>query len=335
MTEKENFMKLMRGECPEWIPTYTFGKILGDPNVPATAKIGPGLLFDFRKDPNGTDYWGVRYVSNEEGNFASIPKPNDFILDDITKWRDVIHAPSLEGIDWEAMAKRDIENSGINPEETAVIFHLHVGYFQNLMAFMGFTEGLCAMYEEPEEVKALFEYMSDFYVDVAERCIDYYHPDIFSVTDDTATKQNPFVSVDMYRELLKPFYIKQANVAMKRGIPIEMHNCGRCEDFIEDWFDFGVSAWNPAQPSNNLTAIKEKYGNSLALCGCWDAYGELADPNCSEEVFKDSIIKTIDAYAPGGGFAWGNNVLGFDEAAKRKNRWISEVMDTYGRTFYR
>ena len=24
-----------------------------------------------------------------------------------------------------------------------------------------------------------------------------------------------------------------------------------------------------------------------------------------------------------------------DEAAKRKNRWISEVMDTYGRTFYR
>ena len=39
MTEKENFMKLMRGECPEWIPTYTFGKIPGDPHVPATAKI--------------------------------------------------------------------------------------------------------------------------------------------------------------------------------------------------------------------------------------------------------------------------------------------------------
>ena len=115
-----------------------------------------------------------------------------------------------------------------------------------------------------------------------------------------------------------------------------MHNCGRCEDFIEDWFDFGVSAWNPAQPSNNLKAIKRKIPEiPLALCGCWDAYGELADPNCSEEVFKDSIIKTIDAYAPGGGFAWGNNVLGFDEAAKRKNRWISEVMDTYGRTFYR
>ena len=30
------------------------------------------------------------------------------------------------------------------------------------MAFMGFTEGLCAMAEEPEEVYALFDYMCDF-----------------------------------------------------------------------------------------------------------------------------------------------------------------------------
>ena len=43
---------------------------------------------------------------------------------------------------------------------------MHAGYFQNLMAFMGFTEGLLAMYEEPEEVYALFDYICSFYCEV-------------------------------------------------------------------------------------------------------------------------------------------------------------------------
>jgi hypothetical protein len=34
---------------------------------------------------------------------------------------------------------------------------------------MGFTEGLIAMYEEPEEVKALMEYLSEYYIYVLKQ----------------------------------------------------------------------------------------------------------------------------------------------------------------------
>jgi uroporphyrinogen-III decarboxylase len=107
---------------------------------------------------------------------------------------------------------------------------MHVGYFQNLMAFVGFENGLCAMNEEPEECLALFDFLADFYCEVADKSFDYYKPEFMGLTDDTATELNPFTSIDMFEELLMPAYRKQCAVSIKRGLPTEIHNCSRCED---------------------------------------------------------------------------------------------------------
>ncbi|NMA25747.1 MAG: veratrol--corrinoid protein metyltransferase [Clostridiales bacterium] len=337
MTEKENLMMLIRGEQPEWVPRYTFFPDPDGKPVPIVM-VMPSFLSEFIFEPGPQkDIWGVTHVPVPEAGNAKIPEPNNFILKDIRKWRDVIKAPDLSGIDWEAMAKKDIEKLNINRDETALSFGLHVGYFQNLMAFMGFSEGLCAMYEEPEEVKALMEYLCDFYMKVGQRCIDYYKPDIVCVTDDTAAWKNPFFSVEMYRELFKPYHARQAAMGTDRGLPVEMHNCGRCEDFIDDWRDFGVVMWNPAQTSNDLPAVKKKYGRGLVICGGWDIVGDLQNPDVSEETVKESVYKAIDTYAPGGGYAFCGGFLGpaGDEKTLRKNRWIQEAVDTYGREFYK
>ncbi len=337
MTEKENLMLLAHGEQPEWVPRYTFFPEPDGKPVPITMIMPTLLGGGFMVPGVSKDIWGVTYVPVPEANNAKLPEPNNFILKDIRKWRDVIKAPDLSGIDWEAMAKKDIEKLNVNRSDTALSYGLHVGYFQNLMAFMGFSEGLCAMYEEPEEVTALMEYLCDFYMEVGRKCIDYYKPDIVGICDDTAAWRNPFFSLEMYRELFKPCYIRQASLAIERGLPIEMHNCGRCEDFIDDWRDFGVVMWNPAQTSNDLLAIKKKYGRSLVICGGWDIVGDLADPDVTEETVKESVYKTIDTYGPGGGYMFCGSYLGpvGDEKTLRKNRWIKEAADTYGRTFYK
>ena len=340
LTERENFLRLAKGECPEWVPMYSWGVPgIQTPYAPPNAFIAPGFLNARRTMEGGYDIWGVPYVSNRETGYGALPEPNHFILDDIRKWRDVVKAPDLSGIDWEAMAKKDLENlakMGIDRNETALMMSLHVGYFQELMALMGFTEGLCAMYEEPEEVYALLEYMCDFYCEVGEKIIDYYQPDIFNVTDDTATWKSSFISLDMYRRLIKPFHARQAEIGTRRGIPIEMHDCGKCDDFIDDWRDFGVVLWNPAQSCNDLKAVKEKYGNSLAILGGWDAVGQLGLPDVDEEFFKESIREVIDQLAPDGGFAWCSNIFGDPEDASvvRRNQWIYDVVNTYGREFY-
>ncbi len=333
LTPKENLMKCINGEVPEYVPTFTWGRMPGDKEAPPSAKLGPSILFQHREGERGVDLWGVPHVAN---NGASIPEPGKHILTDITKWRDVIKKPDLSGVDWEMMAKKDLEKAGINPEETAIVYHMHVGYFQNLMAFMGFEGGMCAMYEEPEEVLALFDMLSDFYCEIAEKSFDYYRPEFMGLTDDTATELNPFISIDMFEELLMPAYRKQCEVSIKRGLPVEIHNCGRCEDQIPFWEELNIRAWDPAQTMNDLKGIKEKYGNKIVLVGCWEGRDYL-DPNISEEEFKQSIIDTIDTFAPGGGFCWSGGMFAMpgDELNMKKNRWIYEVVSTYGKDFYK
>ena len=336
MTERENLLRVIRGEEPAWVPR--FGALVYgiDPDHKPAGVNAMVDLFGRKPLPNGNfiDMFGVEYEPTESTGGMALPVPNSFILDDITKWRDVIKVPSLEGIDWEAAAKR--ATAKIDRNESAVVMGTHVGYFQHVMNFMGFTNGLVALFEEPEEVLAMNEYLADFYEAVASNLIDYIKPDIYGITDDTATAINPFISVDMYRELIKPYHARLAKIATDRDIPINMHNCGRCEDFIEDWLDFGVKMWNPAQVENDLVGIKKKYGNDLILVGCWDSQGPAGWPGASEELVRSEVRKCIDTYAPGGGFCFWGTVYGpkEDMEVQQRANWMTDEYNKYGRTFY-
>ncbi len=335
MTEKENFMRIVNGLEPGWVPRY--GVIPGqDPRFKPACQ-SPMISMLRKRGPDGVfrDVFGVEYTPTESTGGMALPTPGRFILDDITKWRDVIKAPSLEDYDWDKIVADAMKN--INREEVAVALGAPGSYFQALMAFMGFTEGLCAMYEEPEEVMALMDYLGSFYDEITRNLIDRVKPDIFSIADDTATALNPFISPDMYRELIKPFHARQCSFAQERGIPVNMHNCGRCEDSIDDWREFGVRMWNPAQVMNDLPAIKKKYGNSLVLIGCWDSSGPVGWPGASEELVRSEVRRVIDTYAVGGGFMFWGSVCGDkeDPEVKQRGEWIADEVYNYGHAFYK
>jgi len=331
MTEKENFLMLMRGEQPEWIPN-SFPR--GGP--PPSAMVSPRILSYHRNGPETIkDLWGVTYVSSEEAAGGKMPEPNNFILKDIKDWRGVIKAPDISGIDFKADADEDLEK--IDRSVTAVVYDLNAAFFQLVVSFMGFTEGLCAMFEEPDEVRALLDYCSDFIAGINEECLDYFKPDVVSLLDDTAAWKSPFISAKMYRELIKPYHARHLKMGTDRGCYANVHDCGRCEDFIDDWLEMGISAWNPAQTSNDLVAIKKKYGNRMALCGCWDTQGRLNEPDVTEAEIKQAVYDTIDKFAPGGGFMFGGgflNRLG-DHTNDQKNQWVQEAYEEYGRNYYK
>ena len=339
LTEKENFMLTLSGQCPEWVPNYSI-LASSDPKapVPAIVLMTPPFINEHRKvGVGGIDVWGVKYVPGDAVGGATMPETKNFILKDIRKWRDVIKAPSLEGYDWEKMAKDHLEASGVDRSQTAVAFDVHFGYFQHLMAFMGFTEGLCAFYEEPEEVFALLDYISDFYCKITEKMIDYYKPEVLSLKDDTASLKAPFISPEVYEEILIPIYKKHAKFAWDRGIPISFHNCGKCETLLDSLVNIGVRLWDPAQTCNDLPAIKKKYGNNLVIAGGWDAKGRLLDDDVTEEELYQAVQDTFDMLAPGGGYCFGGGfiVAHGDENAIRKNKIIHKAAYEIGHSFYK
>lgn len=336
MTEKENLLRVYSGQVPEWVPRYT--PIRPSPNLdyhPACFQVEPSILSN--RIINGVEYdiWGTQYAGSEAAGDAKMPDPGKPMFDDITKWRDYVKAPDFSDVDFERLAKHDMQY--VDRRESAVELRTHIGYFQRIMAFMGFADGLVALFEDPDEVYAMLEYISDFYEPIVRKAVDFYRPDVLAIIDDTATALNPFISLDMYRELIRPFHERLAKIANDAGIFINMHCCGHCEAFIEDWLEMGVRIWNPAQVMNDLPAIKKQYGNRLVLNGCWDSSGAPSWPGASEELIRAEVRKCIDAYAPGGGFCFMGGVVGnrSNPEVQEKTRWITDEYNRYGKIWYK
>lgn len=335
----ENYLRLTRGEMPEHVPMFTMSFPTFNGEIPCKI-MGPSLLDETHITPapqGRRDVWGVNYIANQETNFACIPEPNNFILDDITKWHDVIKKPQIpDHIDWERLAKADMERVGLDRRESAAMGVIGLMPFQQVIAFMGFENGLMAFFEEPESVKELLNYMADVYVPIVQATVDYYKPDIMYLLDDTATNANPFLSPAMFREFLKPVYARLTKPCTERGIPVQFHNCGRCEDFMDDLYDIGTRIWDPAQVSNNLLGIKKKFGGKLAIAGGFNWVPPSTWPEVSEEYVRSLVRDCIDTYAPGGAFAFFGAALGKygDTTIDQVNKWISEESFYYGRDYY-
>ena len=308
LSMRDNFLTCISGGVPEFVPRYYASK---DPyatlpqqcitiatSVNARTKSERGL---------NKDIWGVEYIGTEETGGQELPVPGEFLIEDIRKWRDIIKAPDLSGVDWDLVAQRDIAGAIADPKEVACLGGGGGGYFMPHMNLMGFTNGLVSYYEEPDEVKALYEYLNKYWMEVIKNVMERYPVDVFTVSDDTATAYNPFISPDMYREFIVPYVSQNTVIARERGLPIMMHDCGRAEDFVDDWMSFGVCAWNPAQITNDLEGIKAKYGNKMVLVGCWDSSGPVGWDDCTEELMRSEVKRVIDTFGPGGGFMfWGS-----------------------------
>jgi len=345
ISAKENYLRLGRREIPEWVP----GAMPYKDHGPSTAMAGPLTMWVGQSDLRPMwmqprepwkDFWGANYiVGPEDTGFAGIPDPNDPVLKDITKWRDVVKKPEMPELDWEAMAKSELDN--INRDEVALSCALGLQPFEQLVALTGFNDTLCYLYEEPEEVKALLEFISDWYVPIIENIVKYYKPDLVAFADDSASKYATFFSPEMYREFFKPIYTKVSKPAVDRGAFIDFHNCGRCESFVGDMIDFGVRYWNPAQIENDIDGLKKKYGNLIAICGGWDA------PNLSvdtpEEEVRQLVRDHLDRYAKGGGFVFFGGLFGngcamgaeIPPEIQRVNEWINDELYEYGSAFYK
>jgi hypothetical protein len=343
-TAKEIYLGLGRGEMPDYVP---YGGPYKD-RIP-TAMVGPFDVFmpkglSFFPTPGApppptefVDLWGVPHVSTKETGYAALPKPGVFILEDVRKWGDVIkHPPTYENYDLEAIAKKQLENVDRNQTAVSMMFSMQAP-FQQLCGFMGHTEGLIAMHEEPAAVHELLDYLLAWYEPLVIKSLDVFKPDLMSIADDTATKDYPFFSVAMYQEFFKPFYSRLAKHATDRGVWIEFHNCGRCEDFIPDMLDFGVRYWNPAQTTNDLLGIKEKYKGRLVICGGFD-FVPPVDREVTEAEVRQSVRDTIDKYAPGGGYIFMGGIMGSadtPELNQKTNGWLADETYTYGSNFYK
>ena len=331
MSYREDYFRMLEGKTPvSDVPFYRID-ITGEAGPQGNAMIMPEKNMFMTIATTGKNDWGVPHKIDEFGT-GFMPTPGAFILKDVTKWRDVIKAPYDYDYDFAAAAERDLAVQKWDHEtQIASMFAAGGGFFLGLAGFLGFEGAMMAMYDEPEALHELLDYMCDYDIWYLENILKYYKGiDILGMGDDNATEINPFISLSMFREFLLPRYKRIADLIKENGKIVSYHNCGRCEDFMDDMVDIGVQVWNAATPVNDLMGFKEKYGNKIVLEFLPRFYFE-----ADEEKTRQKVRELIDTYAPGGAFVWVGDALTTNpEAGAQLTSWIFDEVKTYGKGFY-
>ena len=329
LTQKENYLRLMNAEIPEYVPRSLWMQCsIGASGFFRMPEPGAEVFYD--------TFFGVPMVF--EPNSGPIPKPDEFILEDIRQWRDIIKRPAIiDEVDWESMSKKDLEAR--DPELLKIGGgSVGNGYFMQLTYFMGFNNALCAIIEEPDEVKALLNFLLELNLELGKEFLYWYKPDMYVMGDDIAHERAPFVSDEVFLDIFEPMWRQNVALYKEAGLPAEHHNCGHFAPFVKYIVDMGFNAWNPAQPSfNDLPSIKAEYGRKLAICGGFESNGKVSWPETTEEEVRAYVREVMDTLAPGGGYAFSGNVLGNfqDPKVQERNGWINDEYEKNKFNYYK
>lgn len=94
--------------------------------------------------------------------------------------------------------------------------------------------------------------------------------DLIRLGDDIGMQNSIMISVDLYREWLKPRHKKVIDTAksINPDILIQYHSCGYIAPFIDDLIEVGIDILNPVQPEcMDFGEIHAKYGRVLSFNG--------------------------------------------------------------------
>ncbi len=295
MTPKEIFMELLKpdGQPERQLKQYeALHLVLTDP-------INLYLRGNRVKGSVSKDRWGTTILFPEDAPGATPHiTAEDKVCPDITHWRDYVHAPDLatncaEG--WEECMKTAREAAG---DRKLVCGFMGTGMFEQTHFLMGFEDTLTNLYEHPDEMHELIEYIADYRIQYVKMLIDGLHPDAVFSHDDWGAKEALFMKPEMWREFYKEPYRRFYGYIRSRGVITIHHADSYLVPIIEDMQEVGIQVWQGTLPENDIPALQKKLKGGLVLMG---GIGAAIDrPDSTEEEIRNYVRNALQQYCPGG-----------------------------------
>ncbi len=173
----------------------------------------------------------------------------------------------------------------------------------------GFESWMIAMVAEPDYVNALCEKLVDVWIENLKRFTAAVgnRVQILQFNDDFGTQSAPFISVNMFRELIMPHYRRgldwiHANTDMK----VFLHSDGAIMPLIPSIVEMGVDILNPVQTSAagmDAKQLKAEFGDRLVFWGGSLDCQKTLPFGTAEEVQRE-VAQHVEVFAPGGGYVF-------------------------------
>ncbi len=318
MTPRENMMAILEGRQPEWYGDFQSAvEIMMDPIWKSDSVPRDGL--------EHKDSWGTVCVfpPDAPGKHPHVT-PDNAVVTDITKWREQLVIPSLDGLDW---SEAEVRAAQVDRGERFVEYFSAQGLFERSHFLMGMEEAFCAYLEEPEAMFEMLTAIADYKKRLIKEAAFHIQPDVIFFQDDWGSKQNLFLPPDTWREMIKPLQKEIADVIHECGMIYVHHADCICEPIAEDMVDIGIDIWQGVIPQNDIVAIQEKTGGKLSMIGGIDGPA-IDNPDTSEEAIVAEVRRCVDTYCPAGRFFPGAPA---PLLRTRNSELLNAELDRYGR----
>lgn len=290
----DNFKETLNGGNPdrlvnEWEPF----ELVPDPLMALTLVAQPGKEV--------IDPWGTTiFMGENEPGAMPIVNDQNKVCPDITEWKKYVKAPDIitPEKDWtQAQAAAD----AVHAKGKLVMSLMPTGLFEQSHYLMGFEDTLINLLTEPESMAELLDYITQYKLEYIKLLGENLHPDAILFHDDWGSKQNMFMSTDVWRELFKENYRKIYESIHSYGAIVLHHADSYCQQIVGDMVEIGMDIWQGVLPENDIPKIQEETKGKLILMGGIDAsVVDLKD--YQEDVIRAEVRRACAAYAPGGSF---------------------------------
>lgn len=264
LTARENFIETIKGGSPDrFVNQYEALGLI--PVNPIAASGG------YPRQPGETavDAWGVTHTF-EPGTPGPFPVHDDEhkILKDITKWREQVKVPNLIFPDamWDGMKAALVDPIDTN-EQLLTLFY-PVGLFERAHYLMGIEDCLMAFLEEPEEMHALLDVLTEYEIGYAEQVCAHWPIEAVFHHDDWGTQKNSFMSPGLFEEFFVPRYKKIYDTYRKLGVKyIIHHNDSYSANLVPHMIEMGIDVWQGCLTTNDLPTLIKQYGGQISFMG--------------------------------------------------------------------
>ena len=296
MTPKELFLELLKpdGQPDRQLCQYeALHMCLNDP-------INTYLRGNRKRGIVSKDRWGTT-ISWPADAPGPMPVTTDgmAVCPDVTRWRESVHAPDIasctEG--WEEVRAGARSACG---EGKLLAGFMGTGIFEQCHFLMGFEDTLTNLYEHPEDMHALIDYITEYRLRYVEMLIDHLQPDVIFSHDDWGTKDALFMDPDMWREFFKEPYRRFYGYIRSRGVIAIHHADSYLVPIVEDMAEIGIQVWQGVLPENDIPALQHTLRGRMVLMGGMGAAIDRADA-APEEIYAYAMHRLREC-CPGGHF---------------------------------
>lgn len=294
MTPREIFLEMLKpdGKPERILDQYeALAMMTADP-------INTYLRGNRVRGTTSVDRWGttILFPADAPGPMPDTTEEKK-VLKDITRWREVVHAPDIEAncqTGWEDICAKADALRG----EKLIAGFMGTGMFEQCHFLMGFEDTLSNLYEHPDEMHELIDYICDYRLRYVKMLIDNLHPDVIFSHDDWGTKDALFMNPDMWREFYKEPYHKFYGYIRSRGVIAIHQGDAYLADIVDDMAEIGIQCWQGVLPENNIPALQERLQGRMILMGGIGAAIDRAD--ASEEEIRAYVRKALEENTPRG-----------------------------------